>query len=244
MNELIITFINGGRVDLFNLFLILILIYAYKGHGSIRMNNKLIKRTKMLAIAIVCAIVGVSILRGQSFIGNIISYFSGSFSFFDYIIENESYFDLNNHSYGYMTFGAILEPFVLILKYLGLTSAKVPSYFFNYYCQSYYNIGVDGYNVYINNNTTCFYFFYKDFGYAGIVFGALLMGIIISMLYRKWINEDNKFAGLLFIYFSIVIVDGILSYRLIGTGPLFQMASLLICVKKVFPELINRKGLS
>lgn len=232
VNCLLLTLMNGGRVAIFDLVIVLVLLIGYSDKNAVTYNKMRRRGVKTAVFGAIILMIIVSMNRGQDIIRSIYVYFSGSFAFLDYILENPEAFDLNNLQYGYVSLSFIIEPFVLMLKYFGWSSLKVPSWHFNNYCQDYYNIGTDNYTVRINNNTTAFFCFIKDFGVIGIVLAALIFGFIVSQLYKKWRSGDTK-SGLLFTYFSVVLVSGVMSYRLLGTAFFFSICAIIFCCKKI-----------
>ncbi len=227
---LLITLINGGRGAVFDLMIVLLMLFLYIDRDKLIV-SKIFKRIIFVILigAFVFMIV-VSINRGQNIIKSIYLYFSGSFAFLDYILENAEIFALNNHQYGYISLSFLIEPLILIMKYVGWTTIKIPSWHFNNYCQYYYNIGTGGYNVMINNNTTFFFCFLKDLGTIGIVLAALIFGCVISQLFKQWKHGNTK-SGLFFLYFCTVLISGIMSYKLLGTSFFFLVCAIVFCCK-------------
>lgn len=233
LDTLLVTVMNGGRYA-FMMLLYSILLLWVTGEINISQENsfrKYKKKIQKIAIVIVIAMVLVTINRGQKIIENILLYFSGSLSYLDYIIDNPSQFALNEQLHGYLTFAAFIEPFVLFLKVLGLTTMKVPSYEFNIYCQKYYNIGAGSKYILINANTSVLYYFLRDFGTLGVVIGAIFMGGLLVKAYNKW-QGGNRFFGLVFIYLGNAVFNSIMTYQLIGPTPLLIIIAFYAITQK------------
>ena len=217
---LFITVMDGGRHALLLLLYSIILLWINREKDSSK--NMVLEKYKRkmvwLAIIIVVIMVAVTITRGQQLIKNVLIYFSGSLSFLDYIIEHPNQFALNQPLYGYLTFAVVIEPFVLFLKVVGLTTLKVPSYEFNIYCQDFYNIGAGSEYIPFNANTSVLYYFLRDFGDIGIVIGALFFGFLIVLSYNKW-KKGNHFWGLMFLYLGNALFNSIMTNRLVGSMP-------------------------
>jgi len=235
LNAIFVTMINGGRYSLIlGLYSIVILWIT----GAIDLKNTRVvtkygKRIKRLAVVIVILMLIITISRGQNILKNIILYFSGSLSFLDYIIENPFLFALNQKLYGYLTFGAFLEPIVLLLKVLGVSSAKVPSYEFNIYGQKYYDIGNGSETVLFNANTSIIYYFLRDFGAAGVVIGAIFIGGLSVVAYNKW-KRGNRFWGLVFLILGSTLFNSLMTYQLFGPTIFFIVCVFYFCTRKKF----------
>lgn len=222
IDTLFVTIMNGGRYSFMLLLYSILLLWIT---GEINLSNqigyyKYKKKITRIAITVIVALLVVTINREQKIIENILLYFSGSLSFLDYIVEHPLDFALDRPLNGYLTFAAFIEPVVLFLKVIGLTTMKVPSYEFNIYCQKYYNIGTGLKNIFINANTSVIYYFLRDFGFIGIVIGSIFVGGLLVISYNKW-QCGNRFWGLVFIYIGNVILNSIMTYQLIGTTPFF-----------------------
>lgn len=243
LDTLFVTVMNGGRYA-FMMLLYSILILWVTGEINVSKENrfqKYKKKIQKIAIVIVIAMVVVTINRGQKIIENILLYFSGSLSYLDYIIEHPSQFALNQPLHGYLTFAAFIEPIVLLLKVLGLTTMKVPSYEFNIYCQKYYNIGTGSKYILINANTSVIYYFLRDFGTIGVVIGAIFMGGLLVKAYNKW-QCGNRFWGLIFIYLGNVAFNSIMTYQLIGPTPFFIIIAFYTLAQKKVKIKFTKRG--
>ena len=243
LDTLLVTIMNGGRYA-FMLLLYSILLLWITGEISISKDNifqRYKKRIQKIAVIIVIAMLIVTINRGQKIIENVMLYFSGSLSYLDYIIEHPSQFALDQPLHGYLTFAAIIEPLILFLKVLGLTTMKVPSYEFNIYCQKYYNIGTGSKYILINANTSVIYYFLRDFGSVGVVVGAVFMGWLLVKAYNKW-QRGNRFWGLVFIYLGNVAFNSIMTYQLIGPTPFLIIVAFYILTQKKIRVKFTKRG--
>lgn len=232
----IVTIVNGGR------YAILLLIYCIFAIVIISRNlvksKTDIKNRKIILIALILSLafmLFVTVSRGQNIIRTFVVYFSGSFSFLDYIFADPVSFGLNEPLYGYLTFGSFFEPFVLFLKALGLTDAKVPQWYFNVYCQQFYNITASGTKIYINNNTTILYYFIRDFGTFGPVLGGLLFGGGFAAV-QNGSCKNSVFCRLLFMYFCSVVFNTVMTYQMFGTIPFFIILSFVFVTFRISPK--------
>lgn len=245
-NTLLITFVNGGR------YAIMMLIYSitimWLNDNTLLINvawiRKYKKQIKRVVIATLLILIVLSMNRGQVIVNSLFSYFSGSLSYIDYILINPSTFSLEDKLWGYLTFGFIFEPIVLLLKVLGITEAKIPSYYFNIVAQRYYNVG-DGATVkMMNANTSILYYFLRDFGPIGVVLGAVLIGVLTVNLYNRWRNNNNAFAGMLYLYMCNVLFNSLMTNQLFGSTPFFIFFTLVLCTKvKKIPIKITLRNM-
>lgn len=239
LDTILVTVINGGRYALI-LLLYAILILWMDGKTIVTVSLSFKRKIKKFATAVVAVMLVITISRGQEFLKSFFVYFSGSLSYLDYIIQNPMQFALNRPLYGYLTFAAFIEPIVLMLKVLGITTAKVPSYEFNIYCQRYYDIGNGKASIMFNANTSVLYYFLRDFGAVGIVIGALFVAGLTVKAFNCW-QKGNRFGGMVFIYLGNVLFNTLMTYQLIGPTPCIIIITLYLCThKKMF---IGKKAL-
>lgn len=201
---LIPTITSITRVDLF-IFLstYVILLIIFKHHRKVSY--------KPLIWGILSMILVTVTFRGNDIIKAIVSYFSGSFSFLQVIIDNPADYGLYESKYGYMTFALFFEPIILVLKVLGLTTIKTPIYWFNTYCQPFVNISQFD-EFYFNNNTTILYNFLLDNGAWGIIVGSIFLSLLLIRSYKIFTN-GSLFGTLLFLYISDGLFTSTMSYQ-------------------------------
>lgn len=214
-DAILLAFISGGRYSLIS-FIYCLFILKFLSPNKEKNSVSIIigdKVKKYIAIGIVMLAI-VTVVRGQNIFEQLIKYFAGGFSYLDLILENPSDFGLNGYTYGYLTFGAITEPIVLVLKVLGISTPNVPEYQINIYCQTFHNIGDEAIIMY-NANTTILYYFISDLGFCGIIIGGILLGKVIAITYNMW-NRCSWYGALLFMYFSIVALNSIMIYQFFG----------------------------
>lgn len=229
-NSLLITFINGGRYGIMLLIYSIVILLMTNNFkiNKLTIIRKYKKRIRNIAVLSTGIMFLITAIRGQAVLKSIVMYFSGSLSYLDYIISNPSIFALDKPTNGYLTFGVVTEPIVLIMKTMGLTSIKVPSYEFNIYCQQYYNIGTGTKEVLINANTSIIYYFLRDFGILGIFIGAIFVSSATIYAYNNWKSRGNKFYGMIFVYMCYTLFNSLMTYQFFGTMPLFIFFTLYL----------------
>ena len=232
LNALFSVAITGGRYDLIGLMygVFLMIVVSNQEIDFFRLNSIIKKKVKKIIIILFCTLLLVTLMRNQFLGRGVVTYFAGSLSFLDYIIANPHQFALNEYSYGYLTFGAFIEPVVLLLKVLNFTEIKVPSYDFNIFCQKFYDISASQSGLDFNANTTILYYFLRDFGTLGIIVGALFVGFLSVFLYNKW-QKGNDYFGMLFIAFAIVMMNSVMTYQFFGPSPFFIVLTLLFITR-------------
>lgn len=234
IDTLIVSFVGGGRyaIMLFVVSIIVLLLNDRSILSNVAIIKKYMRTIRIITIIVGLLLLFLSVNRGQNIVKSALGYYSGSLSFLDYILSNKYQFALNERLFGYLTFGFILEPVVLLLKVIGITTAKVPSYYFNIYCQNFYNIG-DGQNIKMfNNNTTILYYFLKDFGVLGILIGAVLISFLIVFLYNNWVNNHKPLFGMMYIFMCDVLFNSLMTNQLFKSTPLFIFLVLYLCTRK------------
>lgn len=165
------------------------------GEGG-RTLRRVVLLTALLGIAL------VSLGRAGD-LGNVVrqgsQYVGGGLSFLEFILRQPEQFGLDEPPLlGFLTFGFITEPVVLVGKLLGVTTADIPSYHFNIFAQGFQDIG-ESQTAMFNNNTTALYVFLRDFGWYGVPVGfAVMAGLLIALerLIRRsgWVGWRVAYA--------------------------------------------------
>lgn len=232
-NVLVATFTFGGRFLIFNF-----VIYYFAGYIILKKYGK-IKIKKSYVFFAVISLLTITFLRGTSGMSLLdmgVLYYVGSFSYFQLIIDHPVLYGLSEPLlHGYLTFGFLLEPFVLILKFLFNFNIDVPSYHFNIYTQPFVNIG-ESKIVYFNNNATMLYTFIRDFGESGIVIGTTLIAVAVVLFERLFSKNGKKLYMYILVILYTLIVNSTMFYTLMSVS-----SSLLIIFVIVLSTNENSK---
>lgn len=154
-------------------------------------------------------------------------YFTGGLSFLQVIVDHPEQFGLDQHPMlGYITLAFLIEPFVLLLKFFGLTQADVPSYHFNVYAQSFYDIGTNEV-IWFNNNTTALYVFFRDFGVLAGFLGFGILGGVAAFLARKVYESPAVPWRVAYVYWAYVLLNSIMFYAPLSTAWMIMMGCAL-----------------
>jgi oligosaccharide repeat unit polymerase len=243
LNAILLMLVNGGRYALMQVLLSAVVLMVMRSRSVKRADRQervFKKKIKKGIVAIALVMFMVTIFREQEIFKNIVVYFSGSFSFLDYILDNPADFGLAERLNGYLTFGCITEPIVLGLKVLGLTTMKTPSYLFNIVGQNFYDIGSGSTTLLFNNNTTVIYYFLRDFGVWGIVIGGIFLSSLVVYSYNRW-SSGSRFHALIFVYMAVVLLNSIMTYQLFGCNPFFVVVAMYFCCKRAKIRVVWRR---
>lgn len=239
-------FNNGSKGHLLNAILIVVAQSALSsGRGAIFCflmlylfltvvyNSFNIKTSKLPIYIGVGGMVFMTVfVRGGNMFSSVVDYFSGSFSFLDYILDQPLDYGLNVRHYGFITVSPITEPLMYVIKVLGLSSEKIPSYYLNLYVQDFVDIGAREVVMY-NNNTTTLLPFLLDGGWVGVIFGGFFLALI-SMKFYDYFVSRKTIGAIMYLY----IVNGLfmttISYQsFMSITPFVALAVIYFCVKPI-----------
>lgn len=238
IDTLIVSLVAGGRYSIMLLLYSILIMWINDPTilSNIQWIQKYKKLIKRFGITIFALLMLLTANRGQAIFKAIFLYYSGSLSFLDYILEYPERFALNQHMHGYMMFGFLFEPIVLLMKVLNLTDAKIPSYYFNIYCQDYYDIGDGIHSVLINANTSILYYYFRDFGFVGVLIGAVLVGSLTVFFFNKWKSMGDVLSGVMYLFMCNVLFNSIMTNQLFSLTPFFIVLTIILCTKtRKFP---------
>lgn len=193
--------------------------------------HKIKLKSKPILIGIVAIFFLTVFGRESDIIKSFVLYFSGSFAFLDYIISNPQNYGLDQHHYGLLTFSLVTEPLLYILKVIGVTTAKIPSYWINQYVQDFVDIGNSNTIISFNNNTTALLPFLLDFGTIGIVVGAAFLAFLSVISYTGYMS-GSPFSSLIYIYIIRGLFTATMSYQfLMGVTPFVIISCFYLIMK-------------
>jgi len=236
---LINTIAFGGRSQILDFLIFYVAAFL--------INNKYqkVKLNKLLVALGIVTLVVLTLSRGTSGMSVLdmgIYYFAGSFSYFQVILNNPLTFGLNGSLlYGYLTFGFLIEPLILALKFFLKLNIDVPSYYFNIYAQRFVNIGYTT-SRYFNNNTTMYYTFLRDFGKYGFIIGTIILAAILCLLQRKHEKLSSLRNSALLVYFYAIIIHSVMAYTLTSVSSSLTLI-FLIFLSKSNKFVLKDKGI-
>lgn len=253
-NELLYTFIYGGRMFLFYMALLLIVGIGIQNRSkSISLKKLKIQSQKsvrrkfklILMLSLLCVfVVFLTFSRNNSqhenglryFIDKSITYFSSAPMYYQVLQERT----LISEQSGFLCtlIGGIITFLSRINSIIGFELIPdVVSIASSHLTSSLVNVGGD---VYTNAFPTMVYTFRFDFGMAGVIINSFIFGFISSYIYRKYFYHNNS----RFYYLYMVVVYFIFESPMRWTGqqfwPYFTIAVIFLCTsrkkKRYFPE--------
>lgn len=206
-NLLLRTFISGGRTALFETGCLIIICAIYFGY----LKNLRSKKTLGIIAAVyalVFLLVKVSSQRHGDEGGvmeiaynNLVSYFIGSFAFFEDLLVSHDYLP---QTYGMVTFGGISDIFIQIFRYLQLTDMPL-TYISTGSILSEFRLIGDG--VSYNAMPTMYYYFFTDFREFGYVLCPFVFGGISALIYNQMIRSRSELHFVYYMFIMVLIVE-------------------------------------
>lgn len=164
---------------------------------------KLKKWIPLFLVAIILTFIFISSSRsntiGQdtSFLGTFYNYYAGCVQYLGYCIDSYSF----NYTYGFTTFRGLFAPIFGVLKLIGIN----PILFYQEATEIVNGMKYVVMNVAprsrFNSFTTCFYQFYCDGGYIGIVILSFIFGMYSQSLYKRFVENSQLRYEAKYLYF-------------------------------------------
>ena len=209
---------NGGRYIVVKLIFYVVSAFVIAEKGRIKYLFKKHKKVVIFTILVVFLLNYLTSLRsvsGMGFIGNLVVYFGGSFSFLSELLRQNihgNYMGYGNITFGFIrNFVSVVATFVFGMPYTG-TDALV-----NTFIGDYLTIGE---GLTYNALPTVLYYFILDFGKVFWVFGIIILSAFSHKIEDKFYNKKdwNAFCKYLFVLFTLF--DTVLVYAYLGIGTL------------------------
>lgn len=226
----------GGRYIILKYVFFLISAFAIVNGGKIQQIVSQYWKYVILGLVAIGFIIYITSKRSlshMSLLGNIIGYYTGSFSLLSQLINSNA--QGNYLGYGNITFGFILNFLRVILKIGFRFDYNGSDTIFSSFAANYYQVGT---NIRTNSLTTMLYAFILDFGKEFFWIGVLIFSVWSYFFEKKFYKyKDVKWFSLylLVLYF---VFDSILVYDYISPGTAVTFILLIIVCSKVY---IKRK---
>ena len=165
--------------------------------------KKIAKWIPFFLIAILLMFIFVSNSRsgtiGQetSFLGTFYNYYAGCVQYLGAWIEEYSF----GYTYGFTTFRGLFVPIFGVLKLIGITPVAPYQEATEIVNGMKYVVLNVAPGTRFNSFTTCFYQFYCDGGYIGIILLSFIFGAFSQSLYKKFNNDSQLRFEVLYLYF-------------------------------------------
>ena len=181
---------HGGRVQLFNMvvcYIVAALLYGKKFNLSKKQKRRILLLVGIIAVLIVV----LSVSRGiEDLWDSIKLYLGGSIP---HMIARIEQTEFQQHTYGFLSLRGFIVPIVLVLQSLGLCSGGGAKYdLAEKLSVLMEQDAVIGDRVRTNAFLPAPYYFFIDFGIAGVIAGTLIYAAIISSAYLKVKRRPNK----------------------------------------------------
>lgn len=203
----------GGRYIIVRFGFITCITYIWYEKGRILKMIKYHKKLVVLFISILFVLGYITSLRSISnlnFVGNIVTYFTGSFSYTSRLLENN---ELTQPLYGRAVFGGIYNFTYAVLKILFGIEYKGSDTIITAVTYKYLPIGE--FTLY-NSLTSIIYPFLCDFGVFGLIIDSIIFGLICNTLEKKAYKSLYIGWSILYLYIMFVVFDSVLQYDLLG----------------------------
>lgn len=234
INIIVRAVISGGRMYLLELaFIILICFLQFrKGMVASRKGRKKIILIGLLLVGI--AIVSVAITTGRGREGSffkkiadaLVLNFTGSFSYLNVLESRNLIF---NDSLLSSTIAGFIDPFVSILRFLGVTDTLTRQIAIGNITSEFVLIGTQSYNA----MPTMYYYFLYDFGMVGVVIGPAFLALISSIIYRKKMRTRRVDYFVAYILLMLLIFESPMNWLLFKSS--FALAF-------IYATILLRKG--
>lgn len=237
--------LDSRRTYLISFFLFLFIAFLHYKE-KLLLNKKyhnLVKKIKkyipLLLIAIILIFTFISRSRsntvGQKYssLGSFYNYYAGCVQYLGYCIQNYRF----EHSYGFTTFRGLFSPIFGMLKIFGIEPIHPYQVATEIVNGMKYVVFYVAPNSRFNSFTTCFYQFYCDGGYIGIIFLSIIFGMFSQILYTKFIYDNQLRFDVKYLYYYGTIL--LLSFTNMLTVLAFVVWPLLI--ERLLYKKINKE---
>lgn len=184
INMAVITLITGGRLSVFYMLIVFLVIYSRIKRKTGAAPISAAKRNLLILAAVVFAFVNIALRTNDGetdFLGGGITYFVGGIHIFDEALQNPHTFGLTDRTFGVMTFRGFFEIINIFLYYLsGRTVPLLSSVFANNLFDNAIYIGA---GIKFNAFPTLFYYHFRDMGYLGLAVFPLIISGIANAVY-------------------------------------------------------------
>lgn len=212
--------IYGGRYIVVKFIFFMVSAFVISEKGRIKhlfKNHKKVVVFAILGVLLLNYLTSLRSVSGMGFIGNLVVYFSGSFTFLSELLSRNvhgSYMGFGRITFGFiLNFISVVGTFVFGMPYKG-TDALVTSF-----VGDYLTIGND---ITYNALPTALYYFILDFGKVFWILGVIILSAFSHKVEDNFYNKKdwNSFCKYLYVLFTLF--DSVLKYGYVGIGTLMS----------------------
>ncbi|MFC0475737.1 O-antigen polymerase [Robertmurraya beringensis] len=232
---LVYTFTFGGRWIIYRFIVMLVLSSLFLKSFK-KYDIKILKRRKVTLLLSIVGIVSMLVITSQrslpglSIAGNLVTYFTGSFTMLDILTNLESYPDIGGgYLFGFASIGGLIAPLLTTFSVItGIEILRPDEIVLGVTGQDY----VIGTNTIYNAFATSLYTFGRDFGILGVIIIPFIFGIVCSLVFIYVKRKQSLRAYQLYIFFLYLIISSTMQWDLIHPWPWFTMFFLWVFTKK------------
>lgn len=219
---------TSGRILIMHLVISLYFVYVYY---KVSFSKKTKKRIRMAIIAAFAVILVMTFHRSKdsSSVPTTYSYFCINFPLFSNWMK---YADAHQTLYyGSGFFKGILEG---VNYLLGKFELATPLYWdmqeiFNLIQRSWIQVFPGNwYNAYVS----CFYYFYLDFGIAGVVIESFIFGKAAMAVYRGMKKRDDLLSTVMYLVVLQVVIDSFIRWQMGTFTYVMEFLFAFLCIKE------------
>lgn len=227
--------LDSRRTYLISFFIFLLVAFLHYQNKSNFLSEKIVRSIKRIKKWIPIFLIVIllffsfvsnsrSSTQGQqsSFLGTFYSYYAGSVQYLGYCIENHNF----DYTFGFTTFRGLFAPVFGVLKLVGINPVTPYQLATEIVNGMKFVVFFVAPGTRFNSFTTCFYQFYCDGGYIGIVVLSMLFGAFSQALYKKFLYDNQLRFEVKYLYFYGTIL--LLSFTNMRTILAFIVWPLLI----------------
>ena len=122
------------------------------------------------------------------------------------------------------TFSTIIDPIFLFIKFFGF-DLNLGSQFISNITNTTIEIGQ---NIQMNAVSSILTTFYVDFGFIGVAFGGVLMGLVTIYIERKLMRKMSPKYFVIYLYVFCAIIMSIQNYSFLGSATFFVFLFIIV----------------
>lgn len=203
----------GGRYIIVRFVFITLITYLWFERGKILnliKNHKIIITFMVVVFFIIVYLTSKRSIANLNFMGNVITYFTGPFTFLSKLLESS---ELTQPLYGKAVFGGLYNFIYAIIKILFGFEYNGSDVIITSITSQYIRIGE---STLYNSLTSIIYPFLCDFGVFGLIIDTTIFAFLCNSIEKKAYKSMNIMWSIIYLYITFVVFDSVLQYDLLG----------------------------